>query len=110
MTAQKRPSPPVVKLHPETHARLRQLSNEQHRPMGEIVTDLLKRYEREEFWRKVNESVERLREDPVAWKDYQDEIASLQGGSMDRLEHEEPWFSPEEEEEIRAEAARSRGG
>lgn len=109
MTAQKRPSPPVVKLQPETHARLRRLSHEQQRPMGEIVTDLLERYERDEFWRQVKESVDRLREDPVAWKDYKDEIALLEGGSMDGLEEDDSWFAPEEEEKIRAESARTQG-
>jgi hypothetical protein len=110
MESQKKPIPPVVELLPDTHERLQRISQKLHRPVGQVVTDLVERYEREEFWREVNESVNRLREDPVAWKSYKDEIALLEGGSMDGLEQEEPWFTPEEEEEIRAEAARSRGG
>ena len=77
--------------------------------MGEIVTDLVARYERDRFWTRVNESVERLRADPVAWKDYQDEIAFFEGGSMDGLEREEPYFTPEEEQEIRDNHARTQG-
>jgi hypothetical protein len=109
MEAHDNPKHPVIEVLPETHERLQRISREQHRPMAEIVTDLLDRYEREEFWREVHDSVNRLRKDPVAWKSYKDEIALLEGGSMDGLEDEEPWFTPEEEEEIRAEAARSRG-
>lgn len=110
MATERKLTSSVIKISPQTHERLRRLANEQHRPMGEIVTDLLDRYEHGEFWREVNESVNRLRQDPAAWRSYKDEIALLEGGSMDGLEQEDPWFTPEEEEEIRAEAARSRNG
>lgn len=110
MATERKPTPSVIKISPQTHERLQRMAKEQHRPMGAIVTDLLDRYEQDEFWREVNESVNRLREDPAGWKDYKDEIALLEGGSMDGLEGEDPWFTPEEEEEIRAEAARSRNG
>jgi hypothetical protein len=110
MEATNKPKRPLIEVVPDTYGRLQRLSRELDRPVGEIVTDLLDRYEQEEFWHKVNESVNRLREDPVAWKDYKDEIALLEGGSMDGLEQEDPWFTPVEEEEIRAEAARSRNG
>lgn len=43
-----------------------------------------------------------LNADPMAWQDYQNEIALLEGGSMDGLEDEPPYFSAEELEEIRA--------
>jgi hypothetical protein len=69
--------------------------------MGEIITDLVDRYEEERFWKDLHASVERLRADPVAWKDYQDEIRLFEGGSMDGLENEGPYYSPEEEDEIR---------
>lgn len=97
---------PVIEVLPDTHERLQRLSREQHRPMGEIVTDLLDRYEREQFWDEVNASVDRLRADPVAWKDYRDEVEFLQRGSD--VVVDEPYFTPEEEEEIRA-AARAEG-
>jgi hypothetical protein len=92
----------MVKVNPQTHAKLQEISRDQHRPMGEIVTELVERYEREQFWNGVTEDLERLRADPVAWKDYQDEIAFFEGGSMDGLENEPPYFTPEEVEEIRA--------
>jgi hypothetical protein len=49
-----------------------------------------------------------VRADPVAWKDYQDEARMLQGGSMDGLESEEPYYTVEELEEI-LEHAKSQG-
>ena len=41
-----------------------------------------------------------LRADPVAWQEYQDEIRLLEGGSMDGLEAEEPYYTAAEVEEI----------
>ena len=51
MAAQKKPTaaPPIVTLSPQTHAKLLAFSREDDRPVGEIVTDLVDRYERERF-------------------------------------------------------------
>ncbi len=56
------------------------------------------------FWDEVNTSVDRLRADRAAWNDYKGEIEFLQGGST----LEEPYFTPEEEEEIAAARAEGR--
>jgi hypothetical protein len=109
MAALRKQSAPAVKLTPETHARLQKLSKQEARPMGEIVTALVADYERQKFWQEVNASVERLRADPAAWRDYKEEVALLEGGSMDGLEQEPPYFTPEEDAEIRAESRRTYG-
>lgn len=49
----------------------------------------------------------RLRGDPVAWKDYQDEIAMWDSLAGDGLEDEAPYYTPEEEAAIEAEYART---
>jgi hypothetical protein len=100
----------VVRVEERTHNQLRQLSEQEHRPIGQIVTELVDDYQRRRFWDQVNESVDRLREDSAAWESYQNEIAELEGGSSDGLEFEEPYYSPDEEEEIRAEFARAQSG
>lgn len=64
-------------------------------------------HECDQFWDEVSESLNRLRADPDAWSEYLQEIELLEGGSMDGL-HDDPYFTPEEAEEIRAEAVRSR--
>ncbi len=56
--------------------------------------------ENETFWREVEESTARLRADPDAWQEYQREIRLLEGGSMDGLEDEEPYYSDAEWEEL----------
>jgi hypothetical protein len=100
----------TVRVDADVHAALVELASEEHRPIGRVIEDAVNRYRKEKFWKEVNESVERLRADPVAWKDYQDEIAFFQGGSMDGLEDEEPYFTAEELEEILADHARAQGG
>lgn len=102
-----KPPTAIVKIRPATHARLQNIAKAQHRSMGEVVSDLIERYERDLFWDRVHEAVERLRADPEAWADYQREIDFFAGGDRDALEDEAPYFSPEEEEAIRAELARS---
>jgi hypothetical protein len=55
--------------------------------------------EYERFWFQVNESVNRLRGNSVAWKEYKEEVDFLQSGSNEVLD--EPYFTPEEELAIR---------
>ncbi|MGI8482809.1 MAG: hypothetical protein ACR2OU_00985 [Thermomicrobiales bacterium] len=100
----------VVRLEAKTHARLREMAETEHRSMGEIVTDLLERYEREQFWDRVDTSLAKLKADPVAWKEYQDEIAVWDATSGDGLENEEPYYTPEEEAEIETKFARTQTG
>jgi predicted transcriptional regulator len=97
----------TVRVDAKLHARLREIAAAEDRPIGRVIEDAIRQYEREKFWRDVNESVERLRADPAAWRAYQDEIALFEGGSMDGLEDEEPYYTPEEEEAIHAEHARA---
>lgn len=98
----------VVRIEAETHATLRSWSEAQNKPIGQIVADLVEQREREQFWRRMREDYERLHADPAMWKAYQNEVALLEGGLMDGLEREEPYYSLEEEEAIRAHA-RSQG-
>src|SRR4051794_27595021 len=101
----------VVRVEERTHSKLRELSEQEHRSIGQIVTDLVDDYQKRRFWQQVNESVDSLRADPAAWEAYQIEIAELEGGSSDGLESEEPYCGPNEEGEIRAEApGAQRGG
>jgi hypothetical protein len=100
----------TVRVEDNVHAILLELAKEEQRPIGQVIGEAIERYRREKFWKGVHEDLERLRADPVAWKDYQDEIALFEGASMDGLENEPPYFTPEEEEEIRARArARATG-
>ncbi len=105
MTAMKKPTATVVKLKPETHARLQAIAKLEDRPMGEVVTTLIDAYEQRRFWKEVRASYARLKEDPVAWQDYRDEVELLEGSPSDGLTNEPPYFTPEEEQSILDRAA-----
>lgn len=98
-----------IRVEEETLARLRVLSKDEKRSIGQIVTDLVKKYERDKFWKEMHEGFTRLRADPIAWKEYQEETALWDSGAADALRNEEPYYTPEEEEEINAEYARTYG-
>lgn len=85
-----------IRVEEETIARLRVISRDEKRPIGQIVTDLVKRYEREKFWKEAREGFERLRADPVAWKEYQDESEQWLSMSGDLLKDEPPYYSADE--------------
>jgi hypothetical protein len=99
-----------VRVDPKLHATLRKLAEAEHRPIGRVIEDAVARYEKDKFWKEMHEGFARLRADPVAWKDYQDEVAIWDSMSNDGLEDEEPYYSAEEEEEIRAELANAESG
>jgi len=90
----------TIRVDESVHTRLRALARSEQRSMGELIADAIDRYEREKFWDEVEASVERNQSDPDAWKEYQDEIRLLEGGSMDGLESEPPYYTPEEIEAL----------
>ena len=99
----------TVRVEKKLHDTLRELSKAEHRSIGEVIEEAIAKYEKDKFWKEMHEGFARLRADPVAWKEYQDEVALWDSLSNDGLEDEEPYYTPEEEEEIRAELARSEG-
>jgi hypothetical protein len=98
-----------VRVEEKTIEKLRVISKEENRPIGQIVTDLVEKYERDKYWKEMHEDFARLRADPVAWKEYQEETALWDTLSGDGLENEPPYYSPEELEELRAEERASSG-
>ncbi|MDQ3539377.1 MAG: ribbon-helix-helix protein, CopG family [Chloroflexota bacterium] len=97
----------TVRVEKKLHDTLRELAKSEHRPIGKVIEDAVAKYEKDKFWKEMHEGFARLRADPVAWKEYQDDAAVWDTMSSDGLENEEPYYSPEEEAEIRAEFAKS---
>jgi hypothetical protein len=86
---------------------LRELAREERRPIGHVIADAVAQYEKAKFWQGVHEDFARLRADPTARADYQEELDLFEGGSMDGLENEPPYDTSSDEDEIRAEPARA---
>ena len=90
----------VVRVDERTYATLRALAEQEKKPIGQIVTELVDRQETERFWREMREGYARLQADSTAWQDYLREARFFEGASMDGLREEEPYYSPEEVAEI----------
>ncbi|MCA9858338.1 MAG: hypothetical protein KC438_01380 [Thermomicrobiales bacterium] len=105
MTVLRKSSPPVVKLNSQTHAKLLEFSKDEQRPMGEIISDLVERYDRERFWKGVEADYARLRADQSDWDAYQADVADWDSLAGDGLENEPPYFTVDEERQIRERAA-----
>lgn len=81
----------MIRVDEKTHKSLKEMANEEHTSVGQIVADMTKRRKREAFWKAMHESYERLRADPEAWKSYQDDIRAWDATLMDGLEDEPEW-------------------
>ncbi len=90
----------TVRVDDQVATRLRDLASEEQRSIGQVIRDALDHYEKERFWQDVESSVSRLKANPIAWQEYQEEIQLLQGGSMDGLEEEPPYYSDAELEAV----------
>lgn len=86
----------TVRVDARTRELLREWAKQQRKPMGEIIADLVERQAKEQFWREMREDFARLRADPVAWQDYQDELAAWDATLMDGPEDEEPYYDAAE--------------
>lgn len=78
--------------------------------MGEIITDLVERYERARFWKKAADDMARLKEESTVYNAYRTETEQLDQLANEGLWNEPPFFTPEEEEDIRAEIAAQSDG
>ena len=110
MTAMRKPAGVPVKISAANHLRLQEWAAADDRPMGEIVNELIERYDRERFWQTAREQLARLKDDPVAWRDYLDEVEEFDVLVGDGLENEAPYYSVEEVREIIARARIPRNG
>lgn len=57
----------------ETHDKLKEIAEKENASLGRVIDDLITSYERAEFRRQMQEDFRKLREDPVAWAEYQAE-------------------------------------
>jgi hypothetical protein len=76
----------MVKLKPETHSQLQEIAREDHKSMGEVITYLVDRYQRERFWRGAEQDLARLKEDQAAWNSYQSDLDEWDAAVADGLD------------------------
>ena len=86
----------TVRVEPKLHATLRALAEAEQRSISQVIEDAIDRYQKENFWNALHDSFIRLRADPVAWREYQDEAALWDSVLGDGLADEDPYFIEEE--------------
>ena len=86
----------TVRVGPKLHATLRALSATEQRSISQVIEEAVDRYQKENFWKAMHEGFARLRADPVAWSEYQEEAALWDSVIGDGLEDEAPYFTDEE--------------
>ncbi|MDQ3525540.1 MAG: hypothetical protein M3451_10885 [Chloroflexota bacterium] len=98
-----------VRIPQDAYDELRQMADARQQTVEAAIVEILDERRERLFWQQAHDSVERLRADPIAWQEYKEEVALFEGGAWDGLEDEDPYYTPEEEDAIRAEHARTQG-
>lgn len=55
-----------IEVLPQTHIRLQKIAREDNRTIGEVITLLIDKYEKEQFWRGISEDLEKFKADKGA--------------------------------------------
>ena len=76
----------LIRVNTDTRNLIAKLAKENQTSLGELVDLAVRKLEREQFWKQYNEDYERLKADPDAWNDYQEEIRAWDVTLMDGLE------------------------
>jgi hypothetical protein len=92
----------MVRIEESLHAALRDAADREGRSIGKVIEDAFAVYQRDQFWSGVREDYARLRANPIAFAGWRQEVSSFESGSLDGLRDEPPYYSPQEEAEIRA--------
>lgn len=82
----------TIKVLPETHLRLQKIANADQMTMGEIITILVDKYERERFWQGVAEDLEKFESDAPARSQYRDDFAEWDNQTTKLLAGEPAYY------------------
>jgi hypothetical protein len=77
----------TIRVPNTTHAKLQRLAAEEGRPIGQVIDELIGRYERDRFFAELAEDFARLRADPAASAEYDAELALWNSTLLDGLEN-----------------------
>ena len=75
----------TVRVSEKSRDMLRALSQQTGESIGAIIDEAVEQYRRRRILEQTAEDYKALREDPVAWADWQEEIRRLDGTLMDGL-------------------------
>lgn len=79
----------TVRISEQSHHRLRELAAQSGEPMQAVLDKALEQYRRQKFLEECSAAYAALQQDPLAWADYQEELAAWDVTLMDGLHPEE---------------------
>ena len=80
-----------IRVSRETHERLKEIAQQEHRALGDMIDRLVDEYQQQAFRRAVHESFRGLREDTAEREAYLEDMAAWDATLMDGLEDEPPY-------------------
>lgn len=79
----------TVRISEQSRQRLRELAAQTGEPMQTVIDMALEQYRRQKFLEECHAAYCVLQQDPVAWEDYQQELAAWDITLLDGLEPED---------------------
>ena len=81
----------TIRVSIEVREKIAELSKAEGKTTAQLIKEMVEEREKQQFFEGLAEDFRRLRNDPEAWADYQNEIALWDSTLMDGLEDEPPW-------------------
>ena len=79
----------TIRVPSATRDKLRALARQERRPIGDIVSAAVDRYEEDAFWTEAHRTYAAMRADPAESAAFDAEVAAWDGTLMDGLEDRE---------------------
>lgn len=79
---------PNIRISPHAKATLRELAKREGKPMQTVLDEAIEYYQREKFMDEVNAAYAKLKDDPQAWGEEQEERQAWEATLNDGLEEE----------------------
>jgi len=81
----------MVRMNPISYRILRELAEQDHKPLQTVMEEALKTYQAKRFFDDLDAYYAELRNDPQAWKEELEERALLDNTLMDGMDTDEVW-------------------
>jgi predicted transcriptional regulator len=75
-----------IRVSRDTHERLRELADREHRPMSSVAESAVRTYEKEQRWIAAEAAMARLQANPDAWHEYLEEAEAWDATLLDGLD------------------------
>ena len=79
----------TIRVPTETYTQLQHLAEAGHESIGSIVQRAVEQYEEKLFWQEYHRQAAEIRADPIAWAEWQAELALWDATLLDGLDDDQ---------------------